>query len=319
MPSSERRLRKVVVTGAAGGLGSNVLRHAASAGHDVTAFVRRTARDLPAGVRVVNGDAARAHDLAVAAQGADALFFCANPRFSRWTEDFPPLVDAAIAACLQTGARLVFPANVWVYGPGRRGDLVNETRPLQPSSKLGRLRAWMEARIRESGCRYCMVRLPEFYGPNVVSLTARVFVAALKRKTAIWPGPLDADVEFVYMPDAAVAMVTAAADPGSDAAVFHIPGARTTVREFTDDMYSLAQAGRPRVVRVPIPVLKVAGVFSRTLSAVSDISHLWTHPILLDGARYAARFGPVPQTRLQVAIRDTIAWYRSNPDVVLQG
>jgi hypothetical protein len=32
----------------------------------------------------------------------------------------------------------------------------------------------MEQQIRAAGIRYAMVRLPEFYGPSVVSLTARV-------------------------------------------------------------------------------------------------------------------------------------------------
>ena len=35
----------------------------------------------------------------------------------------------------------------------------------------------MEQRIRLAGVRWAMVRLPEFYGPSVVTLTARVFRA----------------------------------------------------------------------------------------------------------------------------------------------
>jgi predicted aconitase len=43
-----------------------------------------------------------------------------------------------------------------------------------PMSQRGKLRLEMEQQIRAAGIRYAMVRLPEFYGPSVVSLTARV-------------------------------------------------------------------------------------------------------------------------------------------------
>src|SRR5439155_16016786 len=59
--------------------------------------------------------------------------------------------------------------------------------------------------------------------------------------------PLDAHVEFIYMPDGAEVMVTAASDPNSDADIFHIPGIRTTVRQFIECVYSLAGEGGPRV------------------------------------------------------------------------
>src|SRR5437763_791766 len=82
--------RKMVVIGAAGGPGSNVLSRAAAAGHQVSTFVVRTSpRDVPA-VAVLFGDATRARDLAVATESADALLFCANPRFFTMVRTLPP-------------------------------------------------------------------------------------------------------------------------------------------------------------------------------------------------------------------------------------
>lgn len=104
---------RVLVLGAAGGLGRNVLDAALAAKLDVTAFVRsRGKASLPAQVKVVEGDALNANDIARA--GAQVIFFCVNPQFSSWLTDFPPLLRAAIDACKATGARLVFPANVWI-------------------------------------------------------------------------------------------------------------------------------------------------------------------------------------------------------------
>jgi nucleoside-diphosphate-sugar epimerase len=278
---------KTLVLGAGGGLGRNVVDGAARAGHEVRAFVRQVRGDLlPANVQVIEGDATRQEDVTRALEGVDAAYFCLNPRFARWLDDFPPLLATAMVAARETGARLVFPANVWIYGPGQPGRLVAETRPPSPTSQRGRLRADMEQTFRDSGCRFCMVRLPEFYGPHVVTLTAQVFRAALGGARTLWPGPLDVEVEFVFMPDAAEALLRVGSAEGSDGAVFHVPGIPTTPREFIRAVYRAAGA-RPRSLVVPAFVLKLAGLLSATARGAADIAHLWAKPILLDGSRYA--------------------------------
>src|SRR5262249_13698496 len=158
---------KAVVLGAGGGLGRNVVDAAARAGQEVRAFVRQVRGDpLPANVQVIEGDATQQADVTHALQGVDVAYFCLNPRLARWLDDFPPLLTPAIVAARETGARLVFPANVWIYGHGRPGQFVAESAVPAPTSQRGRLRADMEQTLRASGCRFAMVRLPEFYGPR---------------------------------------------------------------------------------------------------------------------------------------------------------
>ena len=76
---------------------------------------------------------------------------------------------------------------------------------------------------------------------------------------------------------------------------------------------------RPRVIAVPTAVLKLAGLASVTARAASDFSHLWTEPILLDGSRYASRFGRIPQTPYSEGIARTLAWHRNISTLPLQG
>ena len=162
--------------GAGGGLGRNVVDAARAVKHDVVALVRDPKRaELPDDVTTVVGDATRVDDVVRAVTGADATMFCVNPRLATWLTTFQPLLECAIAAARQTNTRLMFPANVWIYGPGRAGELVAESRSSSPTSRRGELRAAMERQIRAAGIRYAIVRLPEFYGPSVNSLTTRVF------------------------------------------------------------------------------------------------------------------------------------------------
>src|SRR5712691_4510 len=309
---------RIAVLGAGGGLGRNVVDAARAAKHGVVALVRDPNRaELPDDVTTIVGDAARAGDVVRAMTGADATMFCVNPALATWLTTFLPLLECAIAAARRTNTRLVFPANVWVYGPGHGDELVAESGAPSPTSQRGKLRAEMERQIRAAGIRYAMVRLPEFYGPSVNSLTTRVFRAALADRRALWPGPLAVAIELVYMPGAAGALVKVATAADCDAAVFHLPGARTTPRQFVELVYRAA-GRKPRVFGVPRWLLSAGGVFDATARGAADIGHLWTHPILLDGTNYTARFGAIPQTPLADAIATTLAWHRAHPELRLQ-
>ena len=304
------RTMRLAVLGAGGGLGRNVVDAALAAGHSVVALVRDPARaDLPAAVTTVVGDATRAEDIARAMAGADAAMYCVNPPLATWLQTFRPLLEAAIAGARTSGARLIFPANVWVYGPGRPGERIDESRAATPTSHRGVLRASMEQAIRDAGIRYALIRLPEFYGPSVTTLTARPIYAALRNKRTLWPGRLDADVEFVFMPDAARALVEVAVAPNCDAEVFHLPGIPTTPRKFVECVYGQVGA-KARVTGIHGWPLALVGKFDATVGAVSDIGHLWTHPVLLDGAKYRARFGEVLLTSLDEAVATTLRWHR---------
>ena len=138
-----------------------------------------------------------------------------------------------MAAATRTGARLVFPANVWIYGRGRPNDPVDERRAPSPCSMKGRARASMEEAIRASRARFVMVRIPEFYGPHVRTLTGPPLKRLARGGTAMWVGPADRDVEFAFMPDVARALLEIGLAEGVDGELFHLPGfAPTTASSF---------------------------------------------------------------------------------------
>ena len=282
-------------------------------------MVREPARyvALP-GVSVVAADASDSRQVAAALHGIDVCFYCVNPPFARWLELFPPLLEAAIEGARIAGSKLVFPGNVWIYGPGAQGVEVNESAPPAPTSLRGTLRAEMEERLISAHVPSLIVRLPEFFGPGVVTLTARVLHAALRGKRALWPGPVDPPIELVFMPDAARAMVALGCRDDLPHGVVHLPGQRTTAREFAEMAFTAAGT-KPRLTAVPPWGLRLAGLFDATAAGAVDIAHLWTHPILLDGSRCRALLGDLPRTELFAAVQQTVDWMRSAAPLVLQG
>ena len=93
----------ILVTGATGTIGSQVVAHLAAAGHPVRALTRRPDRaELPAGVEVRAGDLTEPATLAAALEGATALHLIAlGGDDYRPLTTAPAVVDAAARAGLK--------------------------------------------------------------------------------------------------------------------------------------------------------------------------------------------------------------------------
>jgi nucleoside-diphosphate-sugar epimerase len=312
----------ILVTGAGGGLGSNVVRAAVARGVKVRALVRNPAKArLPEGVELVQGDATDVQALTRALEGCDALFHLVNVVIGKdWVRATAQLLDAAIAACRTTGARLVFPANVWVFGRGVPSQLVSEQAAFAPCSTLGEARQRKEEKIRASGIRWVMIRLPEFYGPHVQTLTGPPLQKIAAGGKARWWGPADVPIELVYMPDAAQILLEVGLAADVDGHVFHLPGvAHTTARKFLQSAIRISGGGDLAVM--PTFMVKAAAYVNPLARAFVDILHLWEEPILLDGSKLRARFPELAgrMTSYDDGIAATVAWLRANPGANMYG
>lgn len=309
----------ICVLGAAGGLGSACVRAAVAAGHTTRALLR-TARPglFPDSAQTVLCDANDPNSLTRAAEGCSALLYCVNAPLARWQIDLPRMLHSAREACRATGARLVFPGNVWSYGPSAAGQLIDEQRPFTPTSRKGRVRAELEHQLATGDIDYVRARLPEFYGPNVANpLLGGPFRAALAGHPILWlGGPLDVSVEYIFIDDAARALLELALADAVSGKTFHVPGvAHTTPRAFFELVQHSARNRKP-VLSLPALALRAAALVSAPARELLDIQHVWTHPVLLDGSAYRARFGAIPATPYEEGIAHTLAWFRAHPDAV---
>lgn len=120
-------LRRALVTGATGMLGSYFVQCLAATGCGVRALVRDEARAAwlrPLGAELVRGDIANAQALRDAAAGCDAVFHAAaaiGPE-AEWDTFRVANVDGTqhvIDACAANGARLLYVSSTAVYGDSR--------------------------------------------------------------------------------------------------------------------------------------------------------------------------------------------------------
>lgn len=133
---------KVLVAGASGNFGAAAAQAFAAAGWEVRRYQRGT-------------------DMAAAAMGCDVIVNGLNPpMYHDWARLIPAITAQVLAAARASGATVIVPGNVYVYG--REPGPWNATTPQHPCSRKGAIRVDMEAAYRASGLPVIVLRGGDF-------------------------------------------------------------------------------------------------------------------------------------------------------------
>ncbi len=309
---------KYVVLGAGGSIGYAVVRVAASRGHSVRAVARSLERlpSVPEGVERFQADVLDEGETLSACRNADVVVHAVNVPYPRWAEEVPRIAAHARGAAEAAGAILAFPGNVYVYGPPQTTPVL-ESHPITPTTIKGRIRATIEsdymAAHAKGSLRLVLPRYPDFYGPNVLNpLLAPIFDGAVSGGGCRWPLNADLLHEFVFIEDAAAAMVRLVDTPAAHGAPVHVPGPGSlTGREFA----RLAYAAGGQTLKLSVfgrGLWRLAGLFNAEVRSALEMAYLFETPLLLGGSRYESLVGePRPATPYPEGIRRTVEWFRS--------
>lgn len=312
--------KTALVIGATGGIGGAVTQVLLSRGWRVRALTRRQLSagrpdSGPAGlegVEWVAGDAMNTLDVVRAAQGVDCIVHGANPpKYTRWRELALPMLASSIEAARASGARLVFPGNVYNFGPDA-GAVVSEQSPQHPVTRKGAVRVEMEQMLQAAaqvhGVRSLVVRAGDFFGGHSPSSWfSTLMVKPGQAVRSVWfPGSAKVGHAWAYMPDLAEAMVRLAeVEQGLPAFdVFHFAGHWTPS---TTDMAETIRrvVGDPRLPIRALPwwLVRAASPFVGFLREILEMRYLWQVPLRLDNRKLVSVLGSEPHTPLDEAVR----------------
>lgn len=186
--------KTVLVLGASGLFGS----HAARAFEEAGWTVRRYRRGS---------------DMGAAAQGAQVIVNGLNPpKYHAWARLIPQITSQAISAARASGATLIIPGNVYVFGD-QSGPWGPDT-PHLPVSRKGRIRAEMEAAYADAargGMQVITLRAGDFIAPASAGTILNMLVLKdLQKGTITSIGDPSARRAYAYLPDLARAAVALA-------------------------------------------------------------------------------------------------------------
>ncbi|MEU5385673.1 NAD-dependent epimerase/dehydratase family protein [Kitasatospora cineracea] len=292
-------MSKHLIVGA-GPVGSAAARLLADRGEEVVVVTRTGAAAGPLdGVRRLHLDAADTAALTAAAEGATALYNCANPPYHRWAEVWPPLAASLLTAAERTGAVLATVSNL--YGYGAVDGPMGPDSPLRPNSVKGGVRAamWREALAahRDGRVRATEVRGSDYLGPGVTAaLDGRAFGRALAGRTVQVLGDPDAPHSWTSPADAARLLVTAAAEERAWGRAWHVPSnPPRSQRQVVADLCAAAGRPAPKVTAIPGPVLALLGLVNPTVRAVRETAYQFERPFVIDDTATREAFGLEPR------------------------
>ncbi|MDP9468252.1 MAG: hypothetical protein M3P32_05870, partial [Chloroflexota bacterium] len=196
------------------------------------------------------------------------------------------------------------------------GTPMTEDLPLTATTAKGSTRAAMTAELfaaADSGqVRIAIGRASDFFGAGVTESTlgSRVFGNAVAGRRADFIGNPDLLHTYSYVPDIATGLVTLGTDERAVGRVWHLPGPETVTTRALLALIADAVGHPVKMRTVPKVALRALGVVSPMMRELAEMSYEFEQPFVLDTSKYQATFS-TPTTSLDVAIRDTVAWYQS--------
>ncbi|MEU1835619.1 NAD-dependent epimerase/dehydratase family protein [Micromonospora chersina] len=300
-----------VIVGA-GPVGTATARLLAERGERVRVVTRRGTGPAHPAIERIAADAADAERLTALTEGSAALYNCANPAYHRWPLDWPPLAAALLTAAGRTGAVLATVGNLYGYGPVDAP--MTEATPLAATGTKGRVRnrMWADAlAAHQAGrARVTEVRGSDYVGADGTSLAMMVLPRVLAGQRVFLPVDWDAPHTWTYIPDVARTLVAAATDERAWGRAWHVPSAPAVpMRDLAGRAAALVGAPAPRLIRMPYPVLWVAGLANPFARELRETAYQFDRPYVLDSTAATATLGVEP-TPLDRVVRETVAALR---------
>jgi nucleoside-diphosphate-sugar epimerase len=304
-----------VVIGASGGIGHAVCDDLSDRGLPVRAVSRNGAWS-PLGGEALAADVSTAEGAAAAVKGAAVVYQCAQPAYTRWAQEFPPLMKTITDATARAQATLVMADNLYMYEPV--DGPIREDSPTRPSSVKGQLRLDLAQGLLDRHARgdlpVAIGRASDYFGPHGPGSTPGALICRplAKRSRPRWLGDLDQPHSLHYLPDVAAALVTLGTSDAAPGRAWILPaGPARTGREWI----ALAQAaagipvGKPGVVSPAMN--RLAGLFIPMVGALNEIMYQFTAPFVVDDSGFRQTFAEqVTVTQAEEAWGSTMAWFR---------
>jgi len=296
---------RIAVTGATGFIGRHLVSHLSSRGDAVVQVGRPLEREPLA--RAFRGAETVVHLAGVVSTVREEEYFAVNVGGAR----------AVAEASRESGARLVHVSSLAAAGPAPPTAPRAEEDPPAPMTAYGRSKLEGERAIAAvTGLRWIVLRPGVVYGPGDRALLPLFVLAA--RGVLPLVGRANAAYTFVHVADLVRAIAAAVDQDTAGEVVFVGHPQPVTTRALLESVG--AAVGRAAlIVRVPLPVLRVAALLGDAGGALRG------RPLPINSRRYAElategfvcrvdrlrdRLGVSAQVELDEGLAETAAWYR---------
>jgi len=316
---------KILITGAAGFIGHNVVRFLEQQGHEIFGIDNRTdygfipkseldylikerCKRIQALPHVIDiRDAAKIKQFVGVFNTATIVHLASFPR-QKVVEQNPALASEVMstglinlleAAVTHKVKKFVYISSSMVYGDFETN--VTEDSPCNPIGQYGIMKYMGEKLVedyaRKYGFDYTIIRPSAVYGEYDVEdrVVSKFMLAAMRNQPLKVKGPIEV-LDFTYVEDAAMGIVQATLSDAANNKIYNITRS-------ADEEYTLLRAAQLAI--------EVAGGYGNIHPEGRDLS--FPKRGRLDISRAVADFGYAPQIDVEEGFKRYYEWFKSSP------
>ena len=317
-------IKKVLVTGGSGFIGTHLVARLLTRGHEISCLLRREKDRTPLrglDIRPLPGRLGDPDSLERAVQGVEAICHLAGetkgPGFWRVNAQGTANLVAAVAKAAPGLKRFVHLSSLAAQGPGRPGRALSESDPANPISAYGRSKLAGEEALGglPGQVRVTVLRAPIIYGPGgqaPLPLVRAVRAGFLP----LVCGP-EQKFSLLHVADLVRVVTTALEEPAGGGTFLLSDGEPRTLAQLAQAMARILKV-RYRAVPVPRPLLGLAGLAGDGWSLLSRTRNVfgWDKFLELGGPNWEVdcslareRLGFAPEYHLERGFAETLGWY----------
>ncbi len=266
-------------------------------------------------VEIIKGDVQDLELLKKISVDKKYIFHGINYPYDKWFGNMDTATMKVIETASLNKAMIIFPGNVYNYG---NLSLIKEDSQQNPCTRKGALRVELEKMLYDAAyggkCEVLNVRLPDFWGPNVLNEGIKpVFMNALNGKALPYMITTDIPHQMVFTKDAAEIMVRLMQKGVEKPYEICNYGGyiHPTIKSFLNQISRLANAPE-KITVYPKWLFSVLGIFNPVMKEVKEMTYLFGGTVILDDTKVRKLFPDFRETQLNEAITETLNWFREN-------
>ena len=246
-----------------------------------------------------------------AVKGSAVIYLTAGLVYDKkiWAAQWPVVMQNVINLAKETGARLIFFDNVYMYG--LVSGPMKEDTPYNPCSVKGEIRAKIATQLMNEAnagnIKATIARGADFYGTENSNgfLDVMVLANLAKKQKAQWLGDPDKLHNFSYVPDMGKGLYLLGQNPSSDNQIWHMPTAPVFTGKQFIELASGIYGSEPKHFAINKLMMKLYGLFNKNVGEMVEMYYQYDHDYVFDSSKFEKAFNVRP-TSYEVGIKEMV-------------